>query len=197
MALPRRALLAASALALGACSSSAPSAPPKAPAPAASAAAAAHVAPALPPGHIARADVDHVLTTQGPPWVLRRVVTEEVLRHDGKFAGWRLVGLPEEWRGVDLKPGDVVARVNGLPLETPDQFWEAWKSVARAAELKIDLTRDGVARQVILPIDGAPSAETSRAIEHDPGPQRAAPAQPARSVVLGGPSSDPSEEDAY
>ena len=139
-----------------------------------------------------------MLTTQGPPWVLRRVISEEVLRHDGKFAGWRLVGLPEEWRGVDLKPGDVVSRVNGLPLETPDQFWEAWKSVAKATEVRIDLSRDGVARQVILPIDGAPSAETLRAIERDPGPQRAAAPGPAsRSVVLGGAGPEPSDDDAY
>ncbi len=171
---------------------------PEAPAAPATATALAPHAPALPPGHLARTDVDHVLTTQGPPWVLRRVISEEVLRHDGKFAGWRLVGLPEEWRGVDLKPGDVVSRVNGLPLETPDQFWEAWKSMARVAELKIDLTRDGVARQVILPIDGAPSPETSRAVEHEAGPQRSAAPQPApRSIVLGGAASDASDDDAF
>jgi hypothetical protein len=200
MPLSRCAVLAVSALALGACASS--SAPPKA-APAAHASAASPgpkppEPPALPPGRLARADIDRVLTGQGPQWVLRRVMTEEVMRHDGKFAGWRLVGLPEEWRGVDLRPGDVVSRVNGLPLETPDQFFEAWKSMAKALELKIDLTRDDVARVVILPIDGAPTADTSLAMERGPGQRRGPAPQPAsRSVVLGGPAPEGSEDDAY
>jgi len=197
MLLPR-ALIAASALVLGACASSAP--PPKAqPTPAPTAAApAAPTPPPVAPGHLARVEVDRVLTTQGPPWLLRRVMSEEVLRHDGKFAGWRLVGLPEEWRGVDLKPGDVVSRVNGLPLETPDQFWEAWKSVAKATQIKIDLSRDGVARQVVIPIDGAPSADTASAIERGAGPPRAAAPPPtSRSVVLGGAGAEPGDDDAY
>ncbi len=138
-----------------------------------------------------------MLTMQGPPWILRRVISEEVLRHDGKFAGWRLVGLPEEWSSIDLKPGDVVSRVNGLPLETPDQFWEAWKSVAKAPEVRIDLSRDGVARQVIIPIDGAPSAETMHAIERDPGARAGAPGPANRSVVLGGTGQEPGDDEAY
>jgi hypothetical protein len=127
----------------------------------------------VPPGHLARAEVDRVLTTQGPPWILQRVISEEVLRKDGKFAGWRLVGLPEEWKDLDLRPGDVVTRVNDLPLETPDEAWEAWKSVAKAPQLKISLMRDGAARQLILPIDGPPSADTAKTLGRDPGPSRA------------------------
>jgi hypothetical protein len=152
--------------------------------------------PAVPPGHLSRVEVDRVLVTQGPPWVLRRVICEEVLRNDGKFSGWRLASVPDEWSGIDLKPGDVVTRVNGLPLETPDEAWEAWKSVAGAAELKITVMRDGAARQVTLPIDGAPSAETVSALGRDPGPQRAV-APPHLSIPLGEPSAETEGAEVY
>jgi hypothetical protein len=128
--------------------------------------------------------------------VLRQVISEEVLLRDGKFAGWRLVGLPEEWRDIDLKPGDVVTRINGLPLETPDEAWEAWKSVARSPELTISLTRDGAARQIVVPIDGAPSAETVSALGRDPGPQRAV-APPSRARAIGGAPTEASDEEVY
>jgi S1-C subfamily serine protease len=194
------ALLApALAFALAACSSGeAP--PPRAPAPpAASAAAAAPAPPAAPPGHLLRAEVDRVLTTQGPPWVLRRILSEEVMKSDGKFAGWRMVGLPEEWRGIDLRPGDVVTRVNGLPLETPDQAWEAWKSVAKATEIRISLVRDGGPRELTIPIDGPVSPETTVQLGRDPGPQHAPPPPSARgSIQIGGAAApEAPEDDAY
>jgi S1-C subfamily serine protease len=203
---PSSSALLAPALALvlstGACASTeAP--PPKQPARPPVAAAVAPAPPAAPPpsapSRLARADVDRVLTTQGPPWVLRRIVSEEVMKSDGKFAGWRLVGLPDEWRGIDLRPGDVVTRVNGLPLETPDQAWDAWKSVAKAPELKISLVRDGAPRELTLPIDGAPAGETTSALGRDPGPQRAAAPPPASrsSIQIGGSTPEPSDEDAY
>ena len=193
-----RTLVLASSLALGlgsaACASSAaaPQLEPAAPAPVAMAAPA----PAVPPGHISRIEVDRVLVTQGPPWVLSQVISEEVLGKDGKFVGWRLLGVPEEWSGIDVKPGDVVMRVNGLPLETPDQAWDAWKSVARSADLKLAVMRDGAARQVSVPIDGAPSAETARALERDPGLQRAEGPE-RRSIPLGGSSADVPSGEVY
>jgi S1-C subfamily serine protease len=196
----RRPVLAASlVLALGSAACSSTNARPPAFADPVVSGRVALPPPGPPPGHLVRAEVDRVLVTQGPPWVLRRVVSEEVMRADGKFSGWRLVGLPEEWRDIDLKPGDVVTRVNGLPLETPDEAWEAWKSVGRSSELKITLMRDGAARQAIVPIDGAPTDETTKALGRDPGPQRpVAPAQ-GRSISLGGGSTaEPAaDEESY
>ena len=191
--LPRTALAAASlSLLVGSAACARNAAPPAPPPPASRAAASG---PTVPPGHLARVEVDRVLTTQGPPWVLRRVMTEEVLRSDGKFTGWRMIGLPEDWRDIDLRPGDVVTRVNGLPLETPDEAWEVWKSVARSPELKITLMRDGGTRQLVIPIDGAPVAETLNALGRDAGPQRAA-APESRGRTLGGGALEP-DQDAY
>jgi hypothetical protein len=187
-------LAASLALALGSAACASRQTPPPPPEPPPKVVKALPAPPPAPPGHLARAEVDRVLTTQGPPWVLRRVISEEVIARNGKFTGWRLVGLPEEWKDIDLKPGDIVTRVNGLPLETPDQAWEAWKSVASSPELKISLVRDGAARQVTLPIDGPPSPDTTKALG-SPGPQRASGPPERRGTTLGGTTSG--DEEAY
>nr|AYM54426.1 hypothetical protein [Phaselicystis flava] len=153
-----------------------------APAPAAKPAAAKPAAAA--PGRVTRAEVDRVLTQMGPAWIFRRVLREETFDKEGRFAGWRLTGLPQEWIGIDLKPGDVVTKVNGSALETPDQAWEAWKSVAKLKEIRIQLERGGKAQEVVIPIDGEPSAETARMMERDAPPPRAPqPAGKPRGVV--------------
>jgi len=130
-----------------------PSAPPPAP------------PPAAPPGHLARAAVDRVLTSYGPSWVLRQVLYEEVVDPKGKFLGWRLTGLPEEWSDVDLQPGDIVREINGKTLQMPEHVWEAWTSVATARVLKIGVEREGAPREVVIPIDGEPSKETLEKLE--------------------------------
>jgi hypothetical protein len=155
-ALGRCLATAAISLALTACASSAPAPQATTPKPAAAASKAAAPAAAHAPGHLARAEVDEALS-HGPPWLLRRVVTEEVLR-DGKFVGWRLLALPKEWT-VDLKPGDIVKTVNGNTLERPDDLFTAWTALAAAREMKIAYERDGAPREVLLPIDGEPSKQ--------------------------------------
>lgn len=157
-------------------------------------ASVAKPAPAAPPGHLARVAVDRVLTEQGPPWILRRVMPREVIRDDGKFTGWQLTGLPEEWSHIDLQPGDVVTRVNGKPIETPEEAWEAWKSVARARELKISLVRKGTARELVIPIDGDLDAAAARALDNNAPPAR--PRSPEnRGVVQIGAGAPPDEGD--
>lgn len=185
------------AIVLGvACQRAAP--PPRAPSPPSTAPSATATA-AAPAGHLLRAEVDQVLVQQGPPWVLRRIISEEVLRKDGKFTGWRMVGLPEEWSGIDLKPGDIVTRINGLPLETPDEAWEAWKSVARSPAIEVSLFRDGARRELVIPIDGAPSAETAKLLGREAPAPRPTAAPPKRgSVQLGGTAPpETSEQEAY
>jgi hypothetical protein len=187
---------AVAAVALVACQEAPP---PRAPVATAKAPVVASAAPApAAPGRLKRPEVDQVLVQNGPPWVLRRILSEEVMSRDGKFTGWRLVGLPEEWRGLDLRPGDVVTRVNGLALETPDQAWEAWKSIAKVPEIRITLTRDGASREVVLPIEGAPSPDTLKLLGRDgPAPRASAPPPPSQrgSVQLGGAAPEPASDD--
>jgi hypothetical protein len=190
-ALVRCAGLALTTTALAACGASAP--PPAAP-------PAKHVVKAEPPpaslpaGHLARADVDAVLR-QGPPWLLRRVRTEEVLR-DNKFVGWRILELPEQWSKIDLKPGDIVTHVNGITLEHPDgDFFSAWTSLAVASDLRIAYERDGAQREVVFHIDGEPGDPPAAAREDAPPPAKAAPNGPPRKtiVIVGDEPSPPSD----
>ncbi len=189
-ALLRAVLGLAAASALAACSASAP--PPRAATVKVLAKPLPRI-PTAPPGHAARANVEHALES-GPAWLLRRVMREEVLDTKGKFIGWRLTGLPDEWSDVDLKPGDVVSRVNNKPLETPDEAWDAWKSVARAREIRVRVDRQGVSREVVVPIDGEPTAAVVQALESDSPMPRPAPTAKPKTVTSLGTDSPPGED---
>src|SRR5450432_1868769 len=59
---------------------------------------------------------------------------------DGKFVGFKITALQgESWRGVDLKPGDVVTKVNGFPIERPEQALEVFQSLDIASELRVEV----------------------------------------------------------
>jgi len=170
------------AIALASMAVACSSAPPPSPPPPKAAAPATQ--PALPAGHIARRSVEHVLR-QGPAWIFRRVMREEVLRDDGQLLGWRITGLPEEWSDVDLKPGDVVTKVNGIAIVMPDDAWNAWKTVASAKEIRIQLQRAGANRELVIPIDGDPSPDVVKALQSDQPPPRA-PSNNRGTIVIEG-----------
>jgi predicted small lipoprotein YifL len=154
---------------------------------------------ALPPGTIARQDVDEVLK-KGPGWLLNKVQTEEVLRQN-KFVGWRVVAFPAEWDGSGLQPGDVVIDVNGVALERPDDLWTAWLNVAGAPELRISFERDGKPAQTVVKIQGEPSGETKQALESGdmpPPPQAEAKKTYRRDTkIITSESSDPGTSVEY
>lgn len=78
---------------------------------------------------------------------LQRVQVEPSLA-DGRFRGWTIVDLRPStfWAPVDLKPGDVVTSVNGLPIERETEAWDAFESLRTAGELRIAYDRNGVER---------------------------------------------------
>jgi hypothetical protein len=73
---------------------------------------------------------------------------------DGKFTGWTIVGLyPRDfWQDVDLREGDVVTRVNGLPIERETEAFSAFQGLKQAKELTVALERDGQAKKLHFPI---------------------------------------------
>jgi hypothetical protein len=123
-------------------------------------------------GSLSREKVDRVLR-EGPGWLLDKVPVEEVIT-GGKFVGWRVRELPAEWSGGDIKPGDVVTRVNGLTLERPDDYWAAWTTMTVASELKIDYLRGDMPKVLSMPIVGMPDPRVSATV------QRRAPAPEER-----------------
>src|SRR6187431_2492898 len=123
---------------------------PEAPAVAPKAVAKAPAAPkpvARPPqGSLYREDVN-ALIERGFPAFLQRVEVEPRLV-DGQFRGWSIVQLsPSDfWSGVDLKPGDIVTRVNGLPIERETEAYDAFESLKHSDALRVAFQRDGQSR---------------------------------------------------
>lgn len=87
---------------------------------------------------------------KGIPWILRQVETEPELA-GGQFVGFRLVTFFQSdarFRGVDIAPGDVVLRINGLPIERPEQAYRIWQELRVASEIRVEILRAGTAREV-------------------------------------------------
>ena len=99
-----------------------------------------------PQGALFREDVN-ALIERGFPEFLRRVEVEPRLV-DGQFRGWSIIDLsPREfWSGVDLKPGDIVTRVNDLPIERETEAFDAFESLKQSDALRVAYQRDGQSR---------------------------------------------------
>ena len=123
-------------------------APPVAPhAAVAAVSPAARPAPHRPPeGALFRSDVN-ALIERGFPQFLQRVEVEPRLV-DGQFRGWSIVTLnPSEfWTGVDLKPGDIVTRVNEKPIERETEAFDVFESLKHADTLHVAFQRNGQSR---------------------------------------------------
>ena len=103
-------------------------------------------APRPPAGALFRDDVN-ALIEQGFPQFLQRVEVEPRLV-DGQFRGWTIVNLsPSEfWSSVDLKPGDIVTRVNDLPIERETEAFDAFESLKQSDALRVAFQRGGQSR---------------------------------------------------
>ncbi len=103
-------------------------------------------------GTIDRAELDPVLEA-GLGRFLGRVTTEPHLEN-GRFVGHRLTALRSDlFEGVDLRAGDTLLRVNGMPIERPEQALAAWNALRVASELTIDYLREGERRQLRFAIE--------------------------------------------
>lgn len=132
---------------LGACGPSYPESEyPSAP-PAGVSASADDFAPA-PPGALWRRDVDQVLDA-GLGKFLQRAELRAHL-HEGAFVGFRVLELrpPAWWQGVDLAPGDVITRVNGMPIEQPTEAHAAFESLRESDQLVVSYLRNGEPRDI-------------------------------------------------
>jgi type II secretory pathway component PulC len=149
-ACPLALLLIACASVLAACASEPPPAPvPPAAKAAPSSAQTTTTGSDVPTSSLSRSAVHRAVTAGLGSFLQHVVVDDHPAMAAGKFHGFRIVELagdPGFWRGVDLKPGDVVLRVNGFPIERPEQALEAFRSLEVASELRVDYERDGQAR---------------------------------------------------
>jgi type II secretory pathway component PulC len=134
--------LALLAFGVVACGGSAPPpapVPPPAPAPVA-------VPASVPAGTLRRADVNAVIDA-GFARFLQTLDVEPSL-DSGRFRGWTIVELRSEelFGGVDLKEGDVVTSVNGLPIERETEAFNAFESLRGAEQITVAYARAGTSR---------------------------------------------------
>lgn len=114
-------------------------------------------AASAPPGALYREDVNATVE-EGLGYFLQRVSVEAEVE-DGRFEGFRIVDLepPDFWQSVDLKPGDVVLQVNGMPIERDIDAYQAFVALKSAPALKVSYVRSGVRHELAYAIvDRAP-----------------------------------------
>lgn len=113
-------------------------------------------------GKLSRADVDRAVDG-GLGVLLRNVQVDDwpVVR-DGRFHGFRLRALSPAWN-VGLEPGDVILRINDLPIEHPEEADAALRSLKTAPSLRIAFEREGKLAVLELPIVGAPAPASVQA----------------------------------
>lgn len=127
------------------------------------AAGAKPAASAVQNGTLKRADVERVVDA-GLGRFLGLVAIEPSLSQ-GKFKGWSIVGLQpaELWGGVDLQPGDVVTKINGMAIEREVEAFDAFQAVRQAPALEISYLRQNQPRTLRFTIVGAPSPALPKA----------------------------------
>jgi len=71
-----------------------------------------------------------------------------------QFAGFSIVALRPAayWKGVDLRPGDIVKSVNRMSIERPTEAFAAFTSLRTASELRVSLVRAGAPRELVFRI---------------------------------------------
>lgn len=119
-------------------------------------AASAERAAAREPATLYRDEVSQVVDA-GLGYFLQRVEVDAQLEH-GTFRGFRILSLapPDYWYGVDLKPGDVVTQVNGMPIERPIEAHQAFTALKTADQLVVSYLRAGQPRQLTYHIKDRP-----------------------------------------
>ena len=61
----------------------------------------------------------------------------------GKFQGFRVNQIDPAWAASGVAVNDVLRRLNGAPIERPEQALAAFESLRVASELALELSREG------------------------------------------------------
>lgn len=77
---------------------------------------------------------------QGLGRVLARLRLSPAMRN-GRFVGFRVAQIDPAWAAAGIEVGDVLLRLNGQPIERPEQAQEAFDSLRVASEVALELMR--------------------------------------------------------
>jgi type II secretory pathway component PulC len=108
------------------------------------------------PRSLRREDVRRTVRAGLGAFLQRIQLDENPVFESGHFKGFRIAALtgdPTFWNGVDLRPGDVVLRVNGKPIERPEQALAVFAGLETAPELRVSIERGGNPRELVFPIE--------------------------------------------
>jgi len=59
-----------------------------------------------------------------------------------RFRGFRVAGLDAQWSTSGVRTGDIITRLNGQPIERPEQAMVAFDSLRVASEIAVEIVRD-------------------------------------------------------
>ncbi len=98
-----------------------------------------------------------------------------------RFVGWEVVDLrpPELWADVDLRLGDVVTGINGMPIERDHEAFAAFESLQQADELRVAVLRNGQGHELVFAIEPRPQATPTKKPVSGTKPGSASSAKPA------------------
>lgn len=122
-------------------------------------------APAL-TGEVSRAALIEVLDA-GPGAFLAGVEMNAHFgehRGDKRFDGWEIVRFwpgDRRYASVDVRPGDIIATVNGKAFQRPENLFEVWTSLREADEIVVSGSRNGAPLELRFRIEGAAPAPAS------------------------------------
>lgn len=85
--------------------------------------------------------------------LLRRYVHIEAVFRKGRFVGWRIEKIAQLPPWMAIRRGDVVRKVNGLPLAKPDDAQKVWDAVRGANEIRIDFLRNRKPHSLRIAVD--------------------------------------------
>lgn len=112
-------------------------------------------------GAIDRAGLRAIID-QGLGRVLARLQLSPVLVK-GKFQGFRVNQIDSAWAASGVAVNDVVLRLNGAPIERPEQALAAFESLRVASELALELSRDGQTMALRYRIEDSASTSSASA----------------------------------
>jgi len=99
----------------------------------------------MPDGAVSRAEIE-LLLQRGPGWLMSQVALEPVIAAGRRFLGFRLVSMFDDGvrvRRSGVRAGDIVQRVNGVPLRTPDDLTKILAGLRQASAIDLKMLRDG------------------------------------------------------
>jgi general secretion pathway protein C len=79
------------------------------------------------------------------PGVLESVIRPQPVFAAGRLSGYRVYPGPnaQAFRGLGLRPGDLVTAIDGTPLDDPSRSEEIFRTLGSSSEARVTVVRDG------------------------------------------------------